>query len=183
MGHAVFVRLCPMALGWLAMAGLCSAQDNYFCRTTGGIVISQPDPPVIMGNLEQFVYEQDGVVSFNFLLMQFNWTPQAQGPASVAGTFIFLGPDQTDTFAGTYEGIGIINDNGIWTGAGTWTADHATGLFTGLTGTGTYTTAFLLDDQSADTTFDGIIVPGPASGALVGLGLLAAGRRRRSAGV
>jgi hypothetical protein len=155
------------------------AQDDFFGRTVGSLAFDDADPPVLTGHLEQFVIKTKGPAVFESLLFSFTITQHDQGDDDLTGTFTFFGTDPANSLSGSFEGINFPNDDGIWTGVGSWTASTGTGDFAGLSGQGTFTTAFFIDDASAATAFDGTIVPAPSAGALLPLVLLAARRRRR----
>lgn len=182
MRHRLSVRSL-VAAGLLAAAlgpSPALADDNFFGRTVGTATFTDDEPPVLTGVIEQFFIIFKGPAVFQSLVMDFEITLSDGGPGSVVGGIHFIGMDPADTLAATYSGINIINDDGIWTGAGEWTATGGTGAFAGLSGSGTYTTALLLPTDSASTAFNGTIVPAPAAGTLL-LGPLALMARRRRA--
>lgn len=178
MRHSVFVRSLACVL--LAAPAGAIARDDFFGRTVGSFAFEDAEPPVLTGSLEQFFIIFKGPVTFDFLVMTFEITQHDTGPDTLAGTLTFLGADPANTLSGTYEGINFPNDDGVWTGAASWTALSGTGAFAGLSAHGTLTTALFLEDSSAATAFNGVIVPGPAAAApFIACAAFATRRRRR----
>jgi hypothetical protein len=177
MRHSFFVR--SLIAGALFAGGTAHAGTDFFGRTVGSFVFTDAEPPIITGSLDGFFIVLEGA-PFQSLTMTFEITRHDQGPDDMVGMFTFIGADPGDTLSGTYEGINFPNKDGVWTGAGSWTADVGSGAFSDLSGEGTWTTALFIDDGSAATTFNGVIVPAPGAGAAVVVGLLMTARRRRS---
>lgn len=166
MCQSVSVRLLVVAL---ALAAPCPlfAQTDFFGRTVGSFTFTDAEPPVITGDIETFFIVFKGPVEFQFLTMSFEITRDDTPPDDMTGLFTFLGADPADSLSGIYEGVNFPNDDGIWTGGGSWTALTGTGAFEGLSGHGTFTTALFLDDGSAATAFDGVIIPAPGAALLL----------------
>lgn len=172
--RAAFITLVASSL--LASPSL--ARDDFFGRTVGSLAFDDADPPVLTGTLEQFFITFKGPVTFETMLLSFTLTQHDQGPDDLSGAFTFFGSDFADSLSGTFTGTNLRDDDAVWNGVGSWTATMGTGAFAGLSGEGTLTTAFFINDASAATAFDGVIVPAPPAAALFTLGLLSPRRRR-----
>jgi hypothetical protein len=176
MRHSVFVRALA---GVLLFSPAATARDDFFGRTVGSFAFEDAEPPVLTGSLEQFFIIFKGPVTFDFLVMSFEITQHDEGPDTLSGAFTFLGADPANTLSGTYQGINFPNDDGVWTGVASWTAVIGTGAFAGLSGNGTLTTALFLEDSSAATAFNGVIVPAPSTAVAALLAFTPLARRRR----
>ncbi len=172
---------CSIVAGTLmGLAGAAHAQTDFFGRTVGSLAFTDSEPPVLSGTLEQFFITFKGPVTFETLLLSFEIVQEEPAPDAMSGEFTFFGTDPANSLSGSFSGISFPNEDGIWTGAGFWTASLGTGAFEGLSGEGKYSLALTVDGGKAATAFNGTIVPAPGAALCFGAMLAASTRRRRS---
>lgn len=180
MNQSIFVPSFAFAL---AMTGVATsttlARADFFGRTAGSFVFVDDTPPVLTGTLDQFFIAFKGPFEFQSLTMSFEITRHDDGADDLTGTFSFIGADPADVLRGVYSGINFANKDNIWTSAGAWSTVAGEGAFANASGSGAFTMALFLEDGSAATAFDGVIVPAPAATAALLSFIPFAARRRR----
>lgn len=105
----------------------------------------------------------------------------------LSGSFVITGPNPEDQVVGEYAGVifpdelndGLVNA----TFAGTWELVETTGIYADLNeGNGQLSGSFFYEDEESGDfvlIIQGVLVPAPAGLAVLGLGGIAAFRRRR----
>ncbi|MGE3109227.1 MAG: hypothetical protein AB7G11_04610 [Phycisphaerales bacterium] len=179
----LFRRASAASALWLfsAVCAHAGMTDFYYARSAGQLTITNDSPPITQGTFAQFIFIQDGLFSFEGILVSFTITDQTPDPDDFIATCVFADA-AGDTLSGYMSGVRFISPEGFWSGSGEWSVTGGSGPYAGIAGGGLFAFGAVPDEQSSFCTFEGSFVPAPSAGAIGSLAsLLAVSRPRRSA--
>ena len=165
----------------LTLAG--AAQADFFFIGTEGFFMGAGDP--VIGGLETVVGTQFG--PYGFVGVEGDFSAELglpEIPGEFEGTFFLFGPDM-DTDVLTIMASGLAHNGGgpdFFSYAGLWEVTDATGIYDGLTGSGDFSGShFFVEPEEGFVSLQiqGVLVPAPGIGLVLGLGGIVAARRRR----
>jgi len=166
-----------------ACAGVAHA-DFFFVGTEGDFEVTGMNGDEIEATQTTVVGTQFGPFGFTSVEGSFTATlgdPGTDGPFE--GTFELFGADPGDVL--TIEASGTTDngfDESFFSYAATWEVIGATGAYEGLVGSGDLSGSNFFDGKDGGFVsfqVQGVLVPTPAAGVVLGLGGLVAFRRRR----
>lgn len=164
----------------LTLAG--AAQADFFFIGTEGDFTGAGDP--LVGTVSTVVGTQFGPYDFEAVEGEFMAELGDPGvPGAFDATFMLLGAGDEDVL--TIAASGLADNGGgpaFFSYSGLWEVIGATGVYEGLVGSGDFSGSHFFEEPEAgfaSLQMQGVLVPAPGVGLILGLGVIVAAGRRR----
>lgn len=177
------MKLATLCAGAIAVCAAAVQADPIFIfeRSAGSFEVTAEDGFSRTIHFESTVDFEVGGLGITVIEGDFVQTFTGGDFDTIAGSAVFVGASNLDTLSVDFTGT--LTDDGFASLAGDWDLTGSTGAYAVYTsGSGNNSASYFFTDDDGGpffAIFQGTLVPAPSSLAMLGIGALAASRRRR----